>query len=181
MGTNIWALLSVSFFYLLKKSAHFAVYLSHAVLFYFPFGSHLFRSQILSSSPLFLPSLLLAPLRRQLSVPLTNGVSMSPKFDSSQVVDVFVRFTDGEVGVASSLALKIEPLGLSPEKISGNIAKEMPEDWKGLRVIVKLTAQNHQAKEIDLDSLIFIYSFILYYCNVLAIDFLSSIAIVLSL
>jgi hypothetical protein len=106
---------------------------------------------------------------------------MSPKFDSSQVVDVFVRFTDGEVGVASSLALKIEPLGLSPEKISGNIAKEMPEDWKGLRVTVKLTAQNHQAKEIDLDSLIFIYSFILYYCNVLAIDFLSSIAIVLSL
>ncbi|KAJ4820704.1 60S ribosomal protein L12 [Rhynchospora pubera] len=42
---------------------------------------------------------------------------MPPKFDPSQVVDVFVRVTGGEVGAASSLAPKIGPLGLSPKKM----------------------------------------------------------------
>ena len=46
-----------------------------------------------------------------------------------------VRVSGGEVGAASSLAPKIGPLGLSPTK-----------DWKGLRVTVKLTVQNRQAK-----------------------------------
>ncbi|GER54308.1 60S ribosomal protein L12 [Striga asiatica] len=71
---------------------------------------------------------------------------MPPKFDPSQVVDVFVRVTGGEVGAASSLAPKIGPLGLSPKKIGEDIAKETAKDWKGLRVTVKLTVQNRQAK-----------------------------------
>ncbi|XP_059651074.1 large ribosomal subunit protein uL11-like [Cornus florida] len=71
---------------------------------------------------------------------------MSPKFDPSQVVDVFVRVTGGEVGTVSSLATKIGPLGLSPKKIGEDIAKETAKDWKGLRVTVKLTVQNRPAK-----------------------------------
>jgi len=57
-----------------------------------------------------------------------------------------VRVTGGEVGAASSLAPKIGPLGLSPKKIGEDIAKETTKDWKGLRITVKLTVQNRQAK-----------------------------------
>lgn len=69
-----------------------------------------------------------------------------PKFDPSDVIEVFVRVTGGEVGAASSLAPKIGPLGLSPKKIGEDIAKETAKDWRGLRVTVKLTVQNRQAK-----------------------------------
>jgi large subunit ribosomal protein L12e len=71
---------------------------------------------------------------------------MPPKLDPTQIVEVFVRVTGGEVGAASSLAPKIGPLGLSPKKIGEDIAKETAKDWKGLRVTVKLTVQNRQAK-----------------------------------
>ncbi|KAI5410585.1 hypothetical protein KIW84_055919 [Lathyrus oleraceus] len=71
---------------------------------------------------------------------------MPPKLDPSQVVEVYVRVTGGDVGAASSLAPKIGPLGLSPKKIGEDIAKETAKDWKGLRVTVKLTVQNRQAK-----------------------------------
>lgn len=57
-----------------------------------------------------------------------------------------MRVTGGEVGAASSLAPKIGPLGLSPKKIGEDIAKETLKDWKGLRITVKLTVQNRQAK-----------------------------------
>ena len=57
-----------------------------------------------------------------------------------------MRVTGGEVGAASSLAPKIGPLGLSPKKIGEDIAKETAKDEKGLRVTVKLTVQNRQAK-----------------------------------
>lgn len=83
--------------------------------------------------------------------PRSTAVAMPPKLDPSQVVDVFVRVTGGEVGAASSLAPKIGPLGLSPKKIGEDIAKETAKDWKGLRVTVKLTVQNRQAKVLDLD------------------------------
>ncbi|GAQ82821.1 60S ribosomal protein L12 [Klebsormidium nitens] len=52
---------------------------------------------------------------------------MPPKFDPSQVVEVYVRATGGE-------------------KIGEDIAKETAKDWKGLRVTVKLTVQNRIAK-----------------------------------
>ncbi|KAM4108687.1 hypothetical protein ACB094_03G064000 [Castanea mollissima] len=42
--------------------------------------------------------------------------------------------------------IHIGPLGLSPKKIGEDIAKETAKDWKGLRVTVKLTVQNRQAK-----------------------------------
>eukprot|EP00216_Chloropicon_sp_CCMP2111_P005522 CAMPEP_0198246440 /NCGR_PEP_ID=MMETSP1446-20131203/45976_1 /TAXON_ID=1461542 ORGANISM="Unidentified sp, Strain CCMP2111" /NCGR_SAMPLE_ID=MMETSP1446 /ASSEMBLY_ACC=CAM_ASM_001112 /LENGTH=166 /DNA_ID=CAMNT_0043930761 /DNA_START=407 /DNA_END=907 /DNA_ORIENTATION=- len=71
---------------------------------------------------------------------------MPPKFDASAVTEVFIRATGGEVGAASSLAPKIGPLGLSPKKIGDDIAKATVKDWKGLRVTVKLTVQNRQAK-----------------------------------
>ncbi|KAI3849738.1 hypothetical protein MKW98_026652 [Papaver atlanticum] len=71
---------------------------------------------------------------------------MPPKMDPTQIVEVYVRVTGGEVGAASSLAPKIGPLGLSPKKIGEDIAKETARDWKGLRVTVKLTVQNRQAK-----------------------------------
>jgi ribosomal protein L11 len=73
-------------------------------------------------------------------------VSMAPKFDPNDVIEVCVRVTGGEVGAASSLAPKIGPLGLSPKKIGEDIAKETAKDWKGLRITVKLTVQNRQAK-----------------------------------
>ena len=73
-------------------------------------------------------------------------VKMPPKFDPSAVLEIFMRATGGEVGAASSLAPKIGPLGLSPKKIGEDIAKETAKDWKGLRVTVKLTVQNRQAK-----------------------------------
>ena len=66
--------------------------------------------------------------------------------DPTAIVEVYVRATGGEVGAASSLAPKIGPLGLSPKKIGEDIAKETAKDWKGLRVTVKLTVQNRQAK-----------------------------------
>ena len=71
---------------------------------------------------------------------------MPPKFDPSTVIEVFLRATGGEVGAASSLAPKIGPLGLSPKKVGEDIAKETKKDWNGLRVTVKLTVQNRQAK-----------------------------------
>eukprot|EP01026_Neomeris_dumetosa_P045391 TRINITY_DN3843_c0_g1_i1.p2 TRINITY_DN3843_c0_g1~~TRINITY_DN3843_c0_g1_i1.p2 ORF type:complete len:167 (+),score=40.51 TRINITY_DN3843_c0_g1_i1:43-543(+) len=71
---------------------------------------------------------------------------MAPKFDPNAVVEVYLRVTGGEVGAASSLAPKLGPLGLSPKKIGEDIAKETAKDWKGLRVTVKLSVQNRQAK-----------------------------------
>lgn len=71
---------------------------------------------------------------------------MPPKFYPTAILEVFVRATGGEVGAASSLAPKIGPLGLSPKKIGEDIAKETAKDWKGLKVTVKLTVQNRQAK-----------------------------------
>ncbi|XP_030940391.1 60S ribosomal protein L12-3-like [Quercus lobata] len=65
---------------------------------------------------------------------------MPPKLDPSQVVDVYVRVTRGEVRAT------IGPLGLPPKKIEEDIAKETAKDWKGVCVTVKLTIQNRQAK-----------------------------------
>ena len=49
------------------------------------------------------------------------------------------------MAATSSLAPKIGPLGLSPKKVGDDIMKATG-DWKGLKVTVKLTIQNRQAK-----------------------------------
>ncbi|KAJ3061455.1 60S ribosomal protein L12 [Podochytrium sp. JEL0797] len=69
---------------------------------------------------------------------------MPPKFDPSEVKIVMLRATGGEVAGGSALAPKIGPLGLSPKKIGDDIAKATQE-WKGLRITVKLIVQNRQA------------------------------------
>jgi len=69
---------------------------------------------------------------------------MPPKFDPSEVKIVYLRVVGGEVGATSSLAPKIGPLGLSPKKVGDDIAKAT-QDWKGLKITVKLTIQNRQA------------------------------------
>jgi large subunit ribosomal protein L12e len=59
-------------------------------------------------------------------------------------IEVYLRVVGGEVGATSSLAPKIGPLGLSPKKVGDDIAKAT-QDWKGLKITVKLTIQNRQA------------------------------------
>ena len=58
---------------------------------------------------------------------------------------VCLRAVGGEVAATSALAPKVGPLGLSPKKIGDDIAKATQE-WKGLKVTVRLTIQNRQAK-----------------------------------
>ena len=69
---------------------------------------------------------------------------MPPKFDPTEVKIVYLRAVGGEVGATSTLAPKIGPLGLSPKKVGDDIAKAT-QDWKGLKITVKLTIQNRQA------------------------------------
>lgn len=92
----------------------------------------------------------------------TEATAKMPQmFVPSQVVDVYVQVTGGEVGAASSLAPKIGPLGLFPKKIGEDIAKDTAKDWKGLRVNVKASYVPH-----ILDCRLFlstIYNFILFY------------------
>ncbi|XP_071481046.1 large ribosomal subunit protein uL11-like [Diadema setosum] len=70
---------------------------------------------------------------------------MPPKFDPNEIKIVCLRAVGGEVGATSTLAPKIGPLGLSPKKVGDDIAKAT-QDWKGLKITVKLTIQNRQAK-----------------------------------
>ncbi|KAI9209723.1 ribosomal protein L11 [Polychytrium aggregatum] len=69
---------------------------------------------------------------------------MPPKFDANEIKTVALRVTGGEVAGGSALAPKIGPLGLSPKKVGEDIAKATQE-WKGLRITVKLIIQNRQA------------------------------------
>ena len=70
---------------------------------------------------------------------------MPPKFDPTTITNVCVRAVGGECPATSALAPKIGPLGLSPKKVGDDIAKATSE-WKGLKITVKLTVQNRQAK-----------------------------------
>merc|ERR1712110_298754 len=70
---------------------------------------------------------------------------MPPKFDPTEIKVVCLRAVGGEVAATSALAPKVGPLGLSPKKIGDDIAKAT-QDWKGLKVTVRLTIQNRQAK-----------------------------------
>ncbi|KAI3635048.1 hypothetical protein MIR68_004865 [Amoeboaphelidium protococcarum] len=69
---------------------------------------------------------------------------MAPKVDPNEVKIIFLRVTGGEVAGGSTLAPKIGPLGLAPKKVGEDIAKAT-QNWKGLRITVKLTIQNRQA------------------------------------
>jgi large subunit ribosomal protein L12e len=69
---------------------------------------------------------------------------MPPKFDPNEVKILYIRVTGGVAGAASSLAPKIGPLGLAPKKVGDDIAKATQE-WKGLRITVKLEIKNRQA------------------------------------
>nr|ABZ04226.1 ribosomal protein rpl12 [Lineus viridis] len=69
---------------------------------------------------------------------------MPPKMDPNEIKIVVLRAVGGEVGATSTLAPKIGPLGLSPKKVGDDIAKAT-QDWKGLKITVKLTIQNRVA------------------------------------
>jgi len=70
---------------------------------------------------------------------------MAPKFDPNAVTYVYVRQYGAEPAPSSVLAPKVGPLGMSPKKIGDDIVKNS-QAWKGIRVTVKLTIQNRQAK-----------------------------------
>ena len=74
---------------------------------------------------------------------------MLPKFNPTEIEVLYLRSTcgevSGEVGVTSVMAPKIGPLSLSPKKFGDDITKANG-DWKGLRIIVKLTIQNRQVQ-----------------------------------
>merc|ERR1711964_894838 len=70
---------------------------------------------------------------------------MAPKFDPNEIKYVYVRQVAGEPAPSSVLAPKVGPLGMSPKKIGDDIVKATMA-WKGIRVMVKLTIQNRQAK-----------------------------------
>ncbi|OII77865.1 60s ribosomal protein L12 [Cryptosporidium andersoni] len=67
------------------------------------------------------------------------------KADPSEVRYLYIRQLGGEVGATSVLAPKLGPLGMSPKKVGDDIAKGTMA-WKGMKVCVKLTVQNRQAK-----------------------------------
>merc|ERR1719229_2229947 len=58
---------------------------------------------------------------------------------------VCLRQYGGEQAPSSVLAPKVGPLGMSPKKIGHDIVKGTGA-WKGIRVTVRLTIQNRQAK-----------------------------------
>ncbi|XP_023399933.1 large ribosomal subunit protein uL11-like [Loxodonta africana] len=73
----------------------------------------------------------------------TPAPTMSHKFDANENKVMDLRYIRGEVGATSSLAPKINNEKLFLKKGTYDIAKA-PSDWKGLRVMVKLTIQNKQ-------------------------------------
>jgi len=70
---------------------------------------------------------------------------MPPKFDPNEVKYIYMRAYGGEAAGASSLAPKVGPLGLSAKKIADDCAKAT-QDFKGIRVTVKLTIKNRNAQ-----------------------------------
>lgn len=57
---------------------------------------------------------------------------------------VYLKAVGGEIGAASALAPKLGPLGLSPKKVGEDIQKAT-KDWKGIKVMVKLSVVNRVA------------------------------------
>ncbi|XP_042558448.1 60S ribosomal protein L12-like [Dipodomys spectabilis] len=70
---------------------------------------------------------------------------MPPKFYPNEIKVVYLRCTADELDAMFALAPKISPLDLSPKKVGDDIAKATG-DWKGLRILVKLTTRTRQAQ-----------------------------------
>eukprot|EP01054_Gregarina_sp_Poly1_P003146 Gregarina_sp_Poly_1__3145@NODE_188_length_11674_cov_170_092100_g167_i0_p3_GENE_NODE_188_length_11674_cov_170_092100_g167_i0NODE_188_length_11674_cov_170_092100_g167_i0_p3_ORF_typecomplete_len169_score30_21Ribosomal_L11/PF00298_19/1_1e04Ribosomal_L11/PF00298_19/2_2e21Ribosomal_L11_N/PF03946_14/4_1e18_NODE_188_length_11674_cov_170_092100_g167_i01104011546 len=68
---------------------------------------------------------------------------MPPKFDPTAVSYVYVRQVGGEAGSSAVLAPRLGPLGIAPKKAGDEIAKST-QQWKGVKVTVKLRIQNRQ-------------------------------------
>jgi len=69
---------------------------------------------------------------------------MPPKFDPNEEKIVFVRAVGGEMAGTSSLAPKVGPLGLNAKKVGEDIMKSS-KDWKGIRIMARLTVKNRVA------------------------------------
>ncbi len=69
---------------------------------------------------------------------------MGPPPAAGEEKIVILKATGGEIGSASALAPKLGPLGLSPKKVGEDIQKATM-DWKGIKVMVRLSVVNRVA------------------------------------
>ncbi|OBS73289.1 hypothetical protein A6R68_12143 [Neotoma lepida] len=78
-------------------------------------------------------------------VHLTPAASTMVPKSSPNKIKVVCQMLRGEVGITSTFAPKMGPLGLSPNTVSDDIAKTT-SDCKGLRMTVKLTFQTDRPR-----------------------------------
>ena len=70
---------------------------------------------------------------------------MPPKPDAAADAKyLFMKVTGGDPAPPSVLAPKLGPLGMSPKKVGDDI-QAATKEWKGIKVMVKITIQNRQA------------------------------------
>ena len=69
---------------------------------------------------------------------------MGPPPAAGEEKIVIMKAVGGEIGSASALAPKLGPLGLSPKKVGEDIQKATL-DWKGIKVVVRLSVINRVA------------------------------------
>ncbi|XP_040497214.1 60S ribosomal protein L12-like [Ursus maritimus] len=78
--------------------------------------------------------------------PTPAASTMPPEFDSNEIKVVYLRCTCGKVGATRVCpGPEDRPIGSVSKNVGDDIAK-VTSDWKGLRIIVKLTIQNRQAQ-----------------------------------
>ena len=70
---------------------------------------------------------------------------MPPKQDPGAVTYLYVRCLGGEAPGGATLAPRLGPLGLNAKKVGDDVAKAT-QDYRGLKVTVKITVQNRQAQ-----------------------------------
>ena len=68
---------------------------------------------------------------------------MPPKFDPTKIAELTLTCVGGEPPPGLVLATKLGPLGIVPKKAGEDIQKATIE-WKGIRIMVMLTIQNHK-------------------------------------
>ncbi|KAA0172024.1 hypothetical protein FNF28_00341 [Cafeteria roenbergensis] len=74
-----------------------------------------------------------------------RSFNMPPKPDASADAKyLFMKVTGGDPAPPSVLAPKLGPLGMSPKKVGDDI-QAATKEWKGIKVMVKITIQNRQA------------------------------------